>query len=390
MMKFNFYTRYYLFSVFTSTDFIRGLHIVYLLELGYSNFFTGLCQTLLFVSILVFDIPSGFLADKYGNKCVLLFGAISFFASGLIYLSSTDMFLISLLYMLQGIGFAMYSGSSVSILYNNVQYNEGGDKNFHKYLSRSRQLSNFTLFIAISVGSLLYSYSWQVLFLVYVIFQIGTVFSASTLVDSESNYRRRIEKTEDRITTIESIRYIFSHKKLLAFIVCIAFLEAAHTPFFVFYQNLLESKGVEGEYISITIALALLASSFANLYAPLFKGIALYNLTRITLIVCLTICLIHFFDAPSWFLIPLFICFNAIPHILFIFTDEFINQHFENSNRATSLSIVSFINSVFISFTYLILGIVADNFNASLALIIPAGFLVLSLFIATKNKEIFQ
>lgn len=377
--------KYYLFSIFSSTDFIRGLHIVYLLELGFSNKFTGICQTLLFVSSLLFEIPSGYIADKYGKKTSLIMGTYCFFLSSAIYLLSEDMAFISFLYILQGVGFSFFSGATDALLHNNLSIYDQTN-HFYKYLAKARMLSSLTLFIATVLGGILYSYGWKILFLSYLLFQLLSIVFAFLLNDSEDKSKEIKTKKQEIDTLQNTIKYTFKNTKLAYFILCVAFIEASHTPFFVFSQNLFTSKGFEAEHISFLVAVALLTSSFSYLIASMFRKIRLDKKILSVICICSSILILFFFNISIWVSALLFIIFNALPHILFVYTDTFINEHFENRYRATCLSAVSFINSLFIAFSYLAIGLLADIFTPEVSLIYLLVCLFISLLICIKNR----
>ncbi|MCB0687080.1 MAG: MFS transporter [Saprospiraceae bacterium] len=74
---------YYLYSILSSLDFTRGIFVLFLLHRGFSHSDVGLFQSILFFSILVFEVPTGVFADSYRRKWSLTFGmvilAIAFF-----------------------------------------------------------------------------------------------------------------------------------------------------------------------------------------------------------------------------------------------------------------------------------------------------------------------
>lgn len=104
--------------------------------------------------LLIFDIPTSFLADKLGKKKVLFFAAILRGIGGCLFYFSSEYSAFIITYIFIGLGNSMFSGASLAILYDDESV-KSGQSLLIKYYNVNRICSMSSLFI----GSILASFS---------------------------------------------------------------------------------------------------------------------------------------------------------------------------------------------------------------------------------------
>ena len=376
--------KYYLFSLFASADFTRGIHLVYILNIGFSNFYTGWLQFILFVTSFLFEIPSGYLADKFKRKYSLLAGSGCFIFSAAIYLISQDYLLITLLYFLQGLGFSFYSGANEALLYQKVLETEALQKDYFYYLAKARMVSTYSLTISILLGSLLVSYGYKYVFVAFLCTNIVAFLAAISFSERNDDFDNSIVTVK---RTFETIKGPFLGNILL--IISLSLIESAHTPYFIFFQNYLEEENVPAEIISIIFFIVMLIGAISFRFSPYLKNIPVYTFMLFVNIILGLLLVTHFVNLPWYSYLVTFLFFNSIPNLLFVKTDDLLAGLVDDKNRATFLSWISLINSIMISISYLTLGYLFDIIGTkpTLGLLIIPIFLSLVLTIIWKNKK---
>jgi sugar phosphate permease len=85
-------------------------------DLGISNTQAGWLMALFFISYTIFQLPSGFLGDRYGPRKVLTWGAVISIAGNLIFSQATSFGFLSLGQLTNGLGQSMGWTSSLKLI----------------------------------------------------------------------------------------------------------------------------------------------------------------------------------------------------------------------------------------------------------------------------------
>ena len=87
-------------------------------DLGITNTQAGWLMALFFISYTIFQLPSGFLGDRFGPRKVLTWGAIISITGNLIFSQATSLGILSLGQLVNGLGQSMGWTSSLKLIVN--------------------------------------------------------------------------------------------------------------------------------------------------------------------------------------------------------------------------------------------------------------------------------
>ena len=87
-------------------------------DLGISNTQAGWLMALFFISYTIFQLPSGFLGDRFGPRKTLTWGAIISITGNLIFSQATSLGILSLGQLVNGLGQSMGWTSSLKLIVN--------------------------------------------------------------------------------------------------------------------------------------------------------------------------------------------------------------------------------------------------------------------------------
>jgi len=93
------------------------------------------CEIIYSLTVILLEIPSGILADRFGRKRLLVVTGILDIAEFVILLFARDFWMFGLAVFLAGVGRALYSGSQNALLYDSLLA-EGKQGAFEKLLGR--------------------------------------------------------------------------------------------------------------------------------------------------------------------------------------------------------------------------------------------------------------
>lgn len=130
---------------------------VFMTSIGFTSATIGLMVIIMSVSILLFETPSGILADRWSRKKVAIIGA---FALGLCAIilgesNSVPIFIFGTLFW--GAYSALYSGTYESMLYDTVQEEHQNSDRFQHILGTVRMIEGLAFFVGAIVGGLIAS-----------------------------------------------------------------------------------------------------------------------------------------------------------------------------------------------------------------------------------------
>lgn len=123
-------------------------------ERGMTVFMVVLCEIIYAVTIVIFEIPTGIIADIIGRKSLLVFGAVLSMLEFVMLLFSHNFWAFALVVFLAGISGACTSGAFNALLYDSLLTSKG-EKSFEKVLGRINSFDFIGALLAALSGSVL-------------------------------------------------------------------------------------------------------------------------------------------------------------------------------------------------------------------------------------------
>ncbi|NLC78867.1 MAG: MFS transporter, partial [Ruminococcaceae bacterium] len=99
----------YIYSFIASFDFTDAIWVLYLAFRGMSLFEIGLLEGIFHITSLLFEMPTGAIADTFGRKRAIILGRIAAIASGLLLFFGRDFFVFALAMILSAMSFNLNS-----------------------------------------------------------------------------------------------------------------------------------------------------------------------------------------------------------------------------------------------------------------------------------------
>ncbi|HDL4704444.1 TPA: MFS transporter, partial [Mannheimia haemolytica] len=170
-MKLNNISKLLVFGFFGSLFFERSLWMIYLHGKGFTISEISFFQIGLNVSMFIFEIPSGFISDRFGRKSAMLLGSaftIIYFM-GMLFANSA--FSIFLFFVIYGFGIALLSGTEQSLIYDELLYKRR-KKLYHQIIARYNFISISALAFSSFLGGVIAEYNnWDLIFYLGIVSQ---------------------------------------------------------------------------------------------------------------------------------------------------------------------------------------------------------------------------
>ena len=337
--------------VFSLSKVIMPFYVLYFLGLGLSFFQIAMLGSIRSIVSLIFEVPTGVIADMYGRKASVILG---YFATAVtIFLISTQnsFYAIALILALDALFETLISGADNAWA---VDLLDEQDKSLiDVYFLKMRFFKNIGyLFAPILAGFIVAKYDMRYL---WIVFSIGIFVSSSFLFWAKEG---KLKKPGDEDGEEETLGYFINHlRKSLSFIANHKIISLLFLGIFIFYfvdeisslawTPLLESSGIALPTIGYAFSLIAGVGIFTPLIAErILKFRNKLSLIIITLLVYTLLLLLVGLTSKALFLLIIFTLFTGLEDIFLPLEGALTNFYIHNQNRATILSIKSMIESL--------------------------------------------
>jgi MFS family permease len=341
------------------------------------------------LSMALFEIPTGYFADVYGRKTSIVWGAIlELLAIGLFaFASSFILFLI--VEILMGLSLALYSGSISSLVYESLK-EQNRENEYMKVWGNINSYAFYTMGISAVMGSFIAD-RFGLSFPVYlnIPFFVWSLLIAISLKEPK---REKIEAKKEYLKVfIGDIQNTFYSSRVLQFIVLYsALVYIFNQSIFISYQNYYKEIGIDLAYFGLIHGFFQIVASLSSKYAyKIEKSLGIKNI----------LILLPFIEALSYILMGTIIgtwsfLFIVIQQFIRGFREvvvsSYINKLIDSKQRATILSVNSFISKLMITPMLLIWGFTLKYFSLTQTLLIlgiVALIMAVGIFILIKGIE---
>lgn len=380
----------YLFRLFGNMYFITAVLMPFFIEWGKLDFTKIMTLEAIFlISSVLFEVPTGVVADRYSRKISLLLGSIMGMCGVLVYIAYPSFWLFALGEIIWGISRAFYSGADEALLYDSLKEMKR-EKESKKIIGNAYNFLLTGILISCPLGSIIYFFTNDLRAPVY--FMASTFFIAGIISLTIKEPKRftkdsEVKKYLDIFKT--GIKHLYNHQ-ILKTLVFNAVAIGALTYYILFFdQAFLMKLNVNIKYFGLIKMLALGAEI---IIISQFRKIEnfLQNKKRLIIITGLI----------TGIMFIILSLFNFIPLVIFaiiiaagfgksrdpLFTNYY-HKYIPSEQRATILSSISMVQCLIIAILNPIVGIMAD-WSLSITFIILGSLIIIFSFISqVKIKE---
>ena len=357
----------YLFKVIKNFLIIMPIIVPFFQSRDLSQFEIFLLESTWALSILLFEIPSGYFADKAGRKLSILIGSAIGSVAYSIYTFGDSFYVFLAANFLLGISFSFISGADSALAYESFKLLKREDE-YLNFESRRNGTSGFFQIIASLVGGGLAAFS--IVYPVYAQVIIYSLLIPTALFLTEATHSKELSPLSLK-EVLKQIWMIFSSKESPLKVLIVYFVlvgNMTHTIAWI-AQPFFQSLGIAIKWFGVIWAIQYI---FYSIFSRSSEKIAEHFGKKNSLIFFLIISTI------SYFLIGILNNFAAIAFIFIIYcvrgafkpmVSDSIHYYSESKIRATVFSIESF----FRKFAYMligpVIGFITDSHGISMAFI---------------------
>jgi MFS family permease len=375
----------YILSFLRNLWFWLGIWVLYyLLFTDFTGI--GIIETVMIVTILVLEIPSGVFADMVGKKKALILAFIAIIMSeGLMGLAINFNMLVGSV-IFGSIGTVMLSGTFEAITYDSLK-EVGKEKLYDKVFSRQKSIAYVASALATIIGGLMYTYidhraPFFAVAGVTITACILSFFLKEPQVDTEKfslrKYRKQLKQGFSQLFFAKKFRSVVI-MMILAMVVPLVMYE-------MLADLLVTSYGASPVQISIGILVIYIVSSIIVYFSGMISGRfgALRSFVLVSLIYGTGLLMIPFVNFVGAIIVGSILTGTyAINQVI---QSDIVNQKVSSKYRATTLSTMNMLISLPYVLTAIVLGYFADLYSVQNVIFVLGVAMIFLVIIFSLNS----
>ena len=323
------------------------------------------------LSVAIFEIPSGYIADLFGRKKTIVLSTLFSFFGFLIFsfFSGFNEFIIAEICV--GIGGSLMSGSDTALMYDTL-IEENEQKTYTKVEGKNYAIGNFSESIAGVVGGLLaVNHLYLPVYLQTIILFFSIPISLS-LIEPKVNKKLALS-----FQSIKNVLYfsLIKNLKLKWLIIFSSFMGVATLSIAWLAQPFFQKINIPILYFGLLWALLNLTAGISSFNSHKFNS--KNNIFKYSIIMILSFMLLSIYQSLVG-LIFIFIIY-AVRGLVTPLLKNLININISSEKRATILSIRSFIIRISFASIAPFLGFIADKKSLQYSFFILTIIIIITL-----------
>ena len=317
------------------------------------------------ITIVLFEIPSGYSADVWGRKKTLLAGSVLGTLGMVIYSTNSLYIGFAVAEIILGLGHSFISGADAAMLYDTLK----SDNRAAAYLKHEGRITaggNFAEALAGIAGGLLATISLRTPFYAQAVVAASAIPAALLLNEPALDTLKGHKKNFGEM--IAAVRHAFLGHEILPWVLLFSALTGTATLTFAWLvQPYFKEAGLPLAMYGVMWTLLNLSVGATGLYAYKLEGKLGYKKSMALVVVLIS---------AGYFLAGRYISLPAIAVLFFFYAvrgvatpilKDYINRHCASEVRATIFSLRNFIIRINFALMGPFLGWIADDYSLKFA-----------------------
>ncbi len=335
--------------------------MIFLALRGFSLTEIALLESIFHISSLIFEVPSGAIADIFGRKYCRISGRFLFIISLFIMYYAGTFILQAVGFMLTAFSYNLESGAGEAFVYDSMKL----DGNESKYIHTAGRIELFyqlATIISFFVGGFLATGPGYIY-----VFYLSALFSLAALITGlgfrEPEITEHKEQEHGSMFKVlrDSAVILKSRPKIIYLIVFTETIFVFSTSLFFYLQNFLKISGRTEFYIGTFYSISAVFAAVSAFYGGRIEArIGEKNVMRyLPLLLVFIMWGVFLTDYKEYF----FVLTGLIEGILIVAVSNYINRLIPSQLRATILSVQSMYFSFLMIILFPLLGYIAESFS---------------------------
>lgn len=325
--------KYYLFTFFSAFIFAYVVERIFQQARGLSVTQMVYLDIIFFVIVLVLEVPSGALADRWSRKNVLLLGAFFAFFEFLVPIFAYNFWVFAIASITAALGVVLKSGTANALIYDSLKTIKE-ENNFERFLGREKFIHYLGNSLAIVLGGAIAHYSGLVSVYWWSLFSIPVAFLIAATM-REPKIHTTTEEVEYWQHIKDAGKFVFNHSSLRFIILYGVITGAVLMELDEYSQLFFQAISLPLLFFGVITSIRLLLEGSGGFVAHRLKNkIKLNSALILILLLAIIFVLLSLYTKSLLSLIPLLLAFFALG-IISPLVLGYIHHHTDSKHRAT-------------------------------------------------------
>lgn len=352
---------YYFYSTFAELLILGPILVLFLIAKGLSFTEIMVLQSISAISVVLFEVPIGAVADKIGRKESILLGAVLWCISLGLYAIGNSFPMFITAEVIFSLGATFKSGADNALIYDSLKV-IGREKEFQSIEGKARSYALYAQAIGSIIAGFVYEVNINLPFIISAFFMLVTIVISLKFKEPpiEGKIGKYGVKYMQQIK--ESGKFIFSHEKIKAIVIFTMMFFIFYRTAFFYYQPYMEAVKLPVKYFGIIFFVFNITAAFASKRSHWIMGKTKpKTLTFMAFLMIISFMLMG--TVKVWFGVFAILFQQVARGIYRPVTTKYLNKHIPSDKRATVLSFQSLACNISVAIAFPLMGILKDHEN---------------------------
>lgn len=383
----------YIYNFLLQLNITSAIWVLYLGFKGMSLIEIGLLESIYHMTGVIFELPTGVIADIYGKKFSIVVGRILSIISCVLMITSNSFWGFGISFILSAASMNLNSGAGEALIYDSLK--ELGETEKYKVIwGNLAFVMCISQGIAVLFGGILADVRFLYAYILGTIIQIAALIAAYNFNEPpvHEDYRKKHEGNVVLKQLTISVKILRKRKLVLYLILFSALAGSLQTTVFFYSQQYFSDMSYSKTIIAIICAASSLVEAVSSKYAYKVERLLSLRGTLISISIANIISLLGL-GLSKELAIVFFLLTSITGGLAFTIFSDYINSRIPSEYRATILSFDSLCFSIFMICVFPLFGQLAEKSGFSITfeiiafLYIPAMLFLLLRINIHKNIE---
>lgn len=373
---------YYFYSTFSALIILGPVIVLYYLAKGLSFTQIMTLQSVSAISIFIFEVPTGAIADKFGRKLSMFWGATLWAVSLLLYIIGPGFVTFIFAEIIFSLGAALKSGADIALIYDSLKLSKL-EKRFQHIEGHAQSLALYGQAVGSIIAGFVYELNIYLPLIVSVGFMIATMIVTLNFTEppiEKNNGHKRV----NYFTQIKNAgKYIIGHEKIKGLILFTMVFFLFYRNGFWFFQPYMEAVQIPVRYFGILFFLFNVTAAVTAKRVPVIMAKTKpRTLTFLAGLVITSFVIMGF--VTIWVGVFAILLQQMARGMFRPVTRKYLNKHIPSDQRATILSFQSLASNIAVAITAPLMGFLKDSSNVFTTHLVLAISMAILIFLVLQ------
>lgn len=382
----------YFYNFFMQLNITSAIWVLYLAFKGMSLVEIGILESIFHTTSLLFELPTGAIADLYGKKFSVVTGRILSIISCIFFMVSTNFLGFAVAFILSAASYNLNSGAAEALVFDSLK-ELGEEDNYKRIWGNLSFVMSIAQGAAVLLGGVLADVNFLYAYIVGTLIQVVALIAAGNFTELPNHTPKKEKQKNNLAYQIATSIKVLKVRRLVLYIILFSALSGSLQTTVYFYSqsyfsNMSYSKTVIAVLCTLSCFVEALSSKFAFYFEKHLKTKG--SLVMIASVNILALMGLAFFGKLA---VIFFLMTSVSGGFAYTIFSDYINSRIPSEYRATILSFDSLCFSLFMVCVFPLFGLLAQKigFTVTFAVIaflyIPVMSLLMWKLKKHKNRE---